>query len=76
VLVKYFRNPILLKVVGTLVALSFLLAIVGYKNMVRFILPALIVFALFLLVRKYLINRRKKLTALEKDYLKRRFYED
>ena len=74
-LVKYFRNPVLLKVVGTIVALAFLLAIVGYKNMMRFILPALIVVFLFLLVRKYIINRRKKLTALEKEYLKRRFYE-
>jgi len=75
VLVKYFRNPILSKFVGTIVALAFLLALIGYKNMIRFILPALIVVILFLLVRKYIINRRKKLTALEKEYLKKRFYE-
>lgn len=74
-LVTFFRHPILLKVVGTLVALSFLLALIGYKNMIRFVLPALFVVILFLLVRKYIINRRKKLTALEKEYLKRRFYE-
>jgi len=75
VLVKYFRNPVLLKVVGTIVALAFLLAIVGYKNMMRFILPALIGVVLILLVRKHILNRRRKLTELEREYLKKRFYE-
>ena len=74
-LVKYFRNPVLLKVVGTIVALAFLLAIVGYKNMMRFILPALIGVVLILLVRKHILNRRRKLTELEREYLKKRFYE-
>ena len=74
-LVKYFRNPVLSKVVGTIVALAFLLAIVGYKNMIRFIMPALIVLVLFLLVRKHILNRRRKLTELEREYLKKRFYE-
>ena len=74
-LVKYFRNPIFLKVVGTVVALSFLLVLVGYRNMVRFILPALIVLILFVFVRKYLVGRRNKLTKVEEEYLEKRFYK-
>ena len=74
-LVKYFRNPVFSKVVGTIAALAFLLALMGHKNMIRFILPVLIVVVLFLLVRKHILNRRRKLTALEKEYLKKRFYE-
>jgi len=74
-LVKIFRNSILLKVVGTLVASAFLLALVGRKNMVRFILPALGILVLILFVRKQILNRRRKLTKLEKEYLKKRFYE-
>jgi len=76
VLVRFFRNPILLKVVGTVVALAFLHALIGYKNMIRFILPALGVLVLFLFVRKQMLNRRRKLTELEKEYLKKRFYEN
>jgi uncharacterized membrane protein YkvI len=76
VLVKYFRNPILLKVVGTLVALAFLLAIIGHRNMIRFILPVLGIFVLFLFVRRQILNRQRKLTELEKEYLKKRFYEN
>lgn len=74
-LVKIFRNPILLKVVGTLVASTFLLAVVGHRNMIRFILPALGMIILILFVRKQILNRRRKLTELEEEYLKKRFYK-
>ena len=74
-LVKYFRNPVLLKVVGTTVALSFLLALVGYRHMIRFILPTLVVLILFVCVRKYVLSRRNKLTKLEEEYLEKRFYK-
>jgi uncharacterized membrane protein YkvI len=75
VLVKYFRNPILLKVVGTVVALAFLLALVGYRNMIRVVLPALAVLILFVFVRKYVVKRRNKLTKVEEEYLEKRFYK-
>ena len=74
-LVKYFRHPVLLKVVGTVVALSFLLVLVGYRNMVRFILPVLIVLILFVFVRRYLVGRRNRLTKVEEEYLEKRFYK-
>jgi len=74
VLVK-LRHPVFLKVGGALVALAFLRALVGSRNMIQFILPALIVFMLFLLVRRQILNRRRKLTALEEEYLKKRFYK-
>lgn len=74
-LVRFFRNPILLKVVGTLVALAFLFTIVGYKNMIRFILPCLMVLLLFLFIRNLVLKRQRRLTKLEKEYLKKRFYE-
>jgi hypothetical protein len=75
VLVKYFRNPILLKVVGTVVALAFLLALVGYRNMIRVVLPGLVVLILFVLLRRYLAGRRNKLTKVEEEYLEKRFYK-
>ena len=74
-LVKYFRNPILLKVVGTVVALSFLLVLVGYRNMVRVVLPVLVVLILFVFLRRYVIGRRNKLTKVEEEYLEKRFYK-
>ncbi len=74
-LVKYFRNPILLKVVGTVVALAFLLALVGYRNMIRVVLPGLVVLILFVLLRRYLAGRRNKLTKVEEEYLEKRFYK-
>lgn len=74
-LVKYFRNPILLKVVGTIVALAFLLALIGYKNMIRVVLPVLVVLILFVLVRRYVVGRRNKLTRVEEEYLEKRFYK-
>ena len=74
-LVKYFRNPILLKVVGTVVALSFLLVLVGYRNMIRVVLPVLVVLILFVFVRRYVVGRRNKLTKVEEEYLEKRFYK-
>jgi len=75
VLVRYFRNPVLLKVVGTVVALSFLLVLVGYRNMVRVVLPVLVVLILFVFVRRYVVGRRNKLTRVEEEYLEKRFYK-
>ena len=69
------RNPYLAKIVGGIAALAFLLAVVGYRNMLRFVLPALSVFILFFLVRRYILNRRKKLTPLEEEYLEKRLYK-
>ena len=74
-LVRYFRNPVLLKVVGTVVALSFLLVLVGYRNMVRVVLPVLVVLILFVFVRRYVVGRRNKLTKVEEEYLEKRFYK-
>ena len=74
-LVRYFRNPVLLKVVGTVVALSFLLVLVGYRNMVRVVLPVLVVLILFVFVRRYVVGRRNKLTRVEEEYLEKRFYK-
>jgi predicted lysophospholipase L1 biosynthesis ABC-type transport system permease subunit len=75
VLVKYFRNPVLLKVVGTTVALAFLLVLVGYRNMIRVVLPGLVVLILFVFVRRYVVGRRNKLTKVEEEYLEKRFYK-
>ena len=69
------RNPALAKIVGGIAALAFLLAVVGYRNMLRFVLPALIIFIVLFLVRKYMLNRRRKLTPLEEEYLEKRFYK-
>ena len=74
-LVKYFRNPILLKVVGTVVALTFLLALVGYRNMIRFVLPALALIIMLIFVRKYVLSRKNKLTKMEEEYLEKRLYK-
>jgi energy-coupling factor transporter transmembrane protein EcfT len=74
-LVSFFRNPILLKVVGSAVALAFLSALVGYRNMLRFVLPGLFIFICLLLIRNFLRRRKRRLTPLEEEYLKKRFYE-
>ena len=73
-LVKFFRHSILLKGVGTVVALAFLSPLVGRKNVIKFVLPALIILLLFIFVRSLVLKRRRKLTALEEEYLKKRFY--
>ncbi len=69
------RNPLLAKIVGGVAAFAFLFAVVGYRNMLRFVLPALGVFILFFLVRRYILNRRRKLTPIEEEYLEKRFYK-
>jgi hypothetical protein len=74
-LVSFFRNPLLAKVVGTVVALAFLTTLVGYRNMLRFVLPGVILVILFLFIRNFIRVRKRKLTAIEQEYLKKRFYE-
>ena len=73
-LVRFFRHPILLKVVGTLVVLAFLFALVGRQNMIKFVLPALIIVLLFMFIRSRLLKRERRLTIVEEEYLKKRFY--
>ncbi len=73
-LVRFFRNPVLLKVVGTIVAIAFLFPLIGRKSVIRFVLPALIVILLVVFVKNLILKRRRKLTALEEEYLKKRFY--
>lgn len=73
-LVRFFRHPILLKVVGTLVVLAFLFALVGRQNMIKFVLPALIIILLFMFIRSRLLKRKRRLTIVEEEYLKKRFY--
>ena len=73
-LVRFFRHPILLKVVGTFVLLAFLFALVGRQNMIKFVLPALIIILLFMFIRSLLLKRKRRLTIVEEEYLKKRFY--
>ena len=73
-LVRFFRHPILLYVVGTLVVLAFLFALVGRQNMIKFVLPALIIILLFMFIRSRLLKRKRRLTIVEEEYLKKRFY--
>ena len=74
-LVQFFRNPLVLKVVGGLAAIAFLFPLVGRKNTVKFIAPVVVVVLLVAGIRSLVRKRRRKLTELEKEYLKRRFYE-
>jgi hypothetical protein len=74
-LVSFFRNPILLKGVGTTVVVVFLLALVGYRNFLRFVVPSLFICILFFLVRRWVMRRKMKLTELEEEYLEKRFYK-
>ena len=73
-LVSFFRNPVLLKVVGTLVAFAFLLPLIRYKQGMKIALPVAIVILVCWGVRYYIIRRKRRLTALEEEYLKKRFY--
>jgi hypothetical protein len=73
-LVSFFRNPIFARVVGTVVALAFLLPLIRYKHGLKIALPLVIIVVIFLVVRSYLIKRKRRLTALEEEYLKKRFY--
>ena len=75
VLVQFFRNPLVLKVVGALAAVAFLFPLLGRRNTVKFVAPVVVVFVLFVSIKSLVRRRRKKLTQLEEEYLKRRFYE-
>ena len=73
-LVSFFRNPVFARVVGIVVALAFLLPLVRYKHGLKIALPIIIAIVIVLAIRSYLIKRKKRLTALEEEYLKKRFY--
>ena len=73
-LVSFFRNPIFARVVGTVVALAFLLPLIRYKHGLKIALPVAIILLICFGVRYYLIRRKRRLTALEEEYLKKRFY--
>ena len=73
-LVSFFRNPVLLKVVGILVALAFLLPLIRYKHGVKIGLPVAIIILICFGVRYLMVRRRKRLSALEEEYLKKRSY--
>ena len=73
-LVSFFRKPVVLKVVGTLVALAFLLPLIRYKQGVKIALPAAILIFICFAVRYCIMRRRRRLTVLEEEYLKKRSY--
>jgi len=73
-LVSFFRNPVLLKVVGILVALAFLLPLIRYKQGLKIALPVALILLICFGVRYYIIRRKRRLTALEEEYLKKRSY--
>jgi len=73
-LVSFFRNPIFARVVGIVVALAFLLPLIRYKQGLRIALPAAIIILICFGVRYYIIRRKRRLTALEEEYLKKRSY--
>ena len=73
-LVSFFRNPFLLKVVGTLVALAFLLPLIRYRHGVKIALPVAIIILIGYGVRYFIIRRKRRLSALEEEYLKKRSY--
>jgi len=73
-LVSFFRNPIFARVVGTIAALAFLLPFIRYKHGLKIILPVAIIIPICFGVRYYIIRRKRRLTALEEEYLKKRSY--
>ena len=73
-LVSFFRNPVLLKVVGVLVALAFLLPLIRYKHGVKIALPIGIIILICCIIRYFIVRRKKRLSALEEEYLKKRSY--
>jgi O-antigen/teichoic acid export membrane protein len=73
-LVSFFRNPVLLKVVGILVALAFLLPLIRYKHGLKIALPVAIIIITCFGIRYFLVRRRRRLSALEEEYLKKRSY--
>jgi hypothetical protein len=74
-LVSFFRNPVFARVVGIVVALAFLLPLIRYKHGMKIAIPLVIFMVIALGVRSYLIKRKRRLTALEEEYLKKRFYQ-
>jgi hypothetical protein len=74
-LVSFFRNPIFARVVGIVVALAFLLPLIRYKHGIKIAVPLVIFIVIALVIRNYLIKRKRRLTALEEEYLKKRFYQ-
>jgi purine-cytosine permease-like protein len=74
-LVSFFRNPVLVKVVGAIACLAFLLPLVRFKGSLSFIFYGSIVVVLAVILRGYYARKRKRLTPPEEDYLKDRFYE-
>ena len=73
-LVSFFRNPIFARVVGTVVALASLLPLIRYKHGLKIAIPVALILLICFGVRYYIIRRRRRLTALEEEYLKKRFY--
>jgi hypothetical protein len=73
-LVSFFRNPIFARVVGTVVALAFLLPLIRYKHGLKIAIPVVLILLICFGVRYCVIRRRRRLTALEEEYLKKRFY--
>ena len=73
-LVSFFRNAVFARVVGIVVALAFLLPLVRYKHGLKIAIPIVIAIVIVLVIRSYLIKRKKRLTALEEEYLKKRYY--
>ena len=73
-LVSFFRNPVLSKVVGILVVLAFLLPLIRYKPGVKIAIPVAIIIFIGYGVRYLIIKRRRRLSALEEEYLKKRSY--
>ena len=74
-LVSFFRNPVFARVVGIVVALAFLLPLIRYKHGMKIAIPLVIFMVIALAIRSYLIKRKRRLTALEEEYLKKRFYQ-
>jgi len=74
-LVSFFRNPILARGVGIVVVLAFLLPLIRYKHGLKIALPLVTIAIIVLIIRSYLIKRKRRLTALEEEYLKKRFYQ-
>ncbi|MDX1777638.1 MAG: hypothetical protein R3339_02055 [Thermodesulfobacteriota bacterium] len=64
----------MLKVVGILVALAFLLPLIRYKHGVKIAIPVVIIILICSGIRYFIIRRRRRLSALEEEYLKKRSY--
>jgi hypothetical protein len=74
-LVSFFRNPVLAKLVGAIACLAFLLPLIRFKGSLSFIVYGFIAVMLAVMIRIYVVKKRKRLTPPEEEYLKDRFYE-